>query len=160
MLHVNLPPSKTKTGKSLKASNGFVSFSIRPKTPVAVGTRLENFADIYFDFNDPIRTNTTVNTLWVPILDPGVLDTVFTAAQRPVVQLNATIHPNPAKGQVEISTTEAGTLQIYDFSGGLVDSRKLNKGQNHLNLSGLSRGIYLIKIQNSNGFVTLKLAVE
>ena len=59
MLHVNLTPSKTKTGKSQEASNGFVSFSIRPKTSAPVGTRLENFADIYFDFNDPIRTNTT-----------------------------------------------------------------------------------------------------
>jgi uncharacterized repeat protein (TIGR01451 family) len=46
--NILLPDSNT----NLEASNGFVNFSIRPKAGLSLGTRLENFADIYFDFND------------------------------------------------------------------------------------------------------------
>lgn len=43
-------------------SQGFVSFSIRPYDSLAQGTMVQNEADIYFDFNPPIRTNTTFHT--------------------------------------------------------------------------------------------------
>ncbi|MEL6862891.1 MAG: hypothetical protein AAFP19_00670 [Bacteroidota bacterium] len=52
-----LPDSST----NLLESQGFVRFSIKalPNTPLE--TDIENNADIYFDFNPPIRTNTVRN---------------------------------------------------------------------------------------------------
>lgn len=44
-------------------SQGYVTFAIYPKTTVAQGTVLRNRAGIYFDFNEPIITNYTVNTI-------------------------------------------------------------------------------------------------
>ncbi len=63
--NINLPDSTTnKTG-----SNGFIRFSIKPKDGMAAKTRIENTAYIYFDYNDPIRTNTTVNVMYdVPLV--------------------------------------------------------------------------------------------
>jgi hypothetical protein len=53
-----LPP-EDGTGRGM----GFLSFSLRPKPDLPVGTVLENFADIIFDTNEPIRTNTVFNTI-------------------------------------------------------------------------------------------------
>lgn len=45
------------------ASHGFVKFSIKQQTNNPMGTVIENQADIFFDFNDPIRTNTVRHTI-------------------------------------------------------------------------------------------------
>jgi uncharacterized repeat protein (TIGR01451 family) len=58
---INLPDST----RDQVGSNGFVKFTISPIAGLSEGTRLENFADIFFDFNPPVRTNTTLNTLYV-----------------------------------------------------------------------------------------------
>jgi uncharacterized delta-60 repeat protein/uncharacterized repeat protein (TIGR01451 family) len=52
---INLPDTFTNEPKS----HGFVKFKIAPKSTVSLGTIVENFVDIFFDYNDPIRTNTT-----------------------------------------------------------------------------------------------------
>ena len=55
---INLPDSTTNEPES----HGYIKFKISPKADLAEGTQVENFADIFFDFNDPIRTNTTLTT--------------------------------------------------------------------------------------------------
>ncbi|MGV3503178.1 MAG: IPT/TIG domain-containing protein [Adhaeribacter sp.] len=45
-------------------SNGFVQLSIRPRKDLPEKTKVENFADIFFDYNEPVRTNTTVNRIF------------------------------------------------------------------------------------------------
>jgi RHS repeat-associated protein/uncharacterized repeat protein (TIGR01451 family) len=42
---------------------GHVSFSIKPKAGLALGTRITNTASIVFDTNDPIETNAVWNTI-------------------------------------------------------------------------------------------------
>jgi uncharacterized repeat protein (TIGR01451 family) len=56
---INLPDS----GSNLQGSNGFVLFSIKPKVNLPDGTTITNQAGIYFDFNEVVLTNTTLNTL-------------------------------------------------------------------------------------------------
>ncbi|QHT65680.1 T9SS type A sorting domain-containing protein [Rhodocytophaga rosea] len=45
-------------------SNGFIKFSIKPKADLPEKTIIENYADIFFDFNEPIRTNTVFNSIY------------------------------------------------------------------------------------------------
>ncbi|MFD2512359.1 IPT/TIG domain-containing protein [Pontibacter locisalis] len=45
-------------------SHGFIQFTIKPKAGLPEKTAVENFADIFFDFNSPVRTNTTVNHIY------------------------------------------------------------------------------------------------
>jgi uncharacterized repeat protein (TIGR01451 family) len=45
-------------------SHGFINFNIKPKKELSEKTRVENFADIFFDFNEPVRTNTTLNSIY------------------------------------------------------------------------------------------------
>ncbi len=55
---IELPPNKTPP-----EGEGYVSFSVMPKANLASGTALRNRAEIVFDLNKPIVTNTVVNTL-------------------------------------------------------------------------------------------------
>jgi hypothetical protein len=57
---INLPDSTADEPRS----HGRIQFTIRPKADLPEKTRVENFADIFFDYNEPVRTNTTVNTLY------------------------------------------------------------------------------------------------
>ena len=40
-------------------NDGYVAFSLNTKSTLSIGDSLTNHADIYFDFNPPIRTNTS-----------------------------------------------------------------------------------------------------
>jgi len=42
------------------SNTGYVTFKLKTKNHLSVGDSLQNTADIYFDFNYPIRTNTTL----------------------------------------------------------------------------------------------------
>ncbi|QHL85957.1 T9SS type A sorting domain-containing protein [Nibribacter ruber] len=58
--NIMLPDSS----KDLAGSNGLIQFSIRPKTTLSEKQLIENFADIFFDYNEPVRTNTTTNRIY------------------------------------------------------------------------------------------------
>jgi uncharacterized repeat protein (TIGR01451 family) len=58
--NINLPDSTADEPRS----HGRIQFSIRPKAGLPEKTRVENFADIFFDYNEPIRTNTTLNAIY------------------------------------------------------------------------------------------------
>ena len=59
--NINLPDSVSDE----PGSHGFVKFSFVPSSSLMVGAAVENIANIYFDFNEPVITNTAtffVNT--------------------------------------------------------------------------------------------------
>jgi hypothetical protein len=57
--NINLPDSASDP----EGSKGWFSFSIKAKEDLPLGTQISNFVDIYFDYNAPIRTNSTLNTI-------------------------------------------------------------------------------------------------
>ena len=57
--NINLPDSASDPA----GSQGFVVFSIKPKDGLPDGTIITNQAGIYFDRNDVVLTNTTLNTI-------------------------------------------------------------------------------------------------
>lgn len=61
--NILLPDSTT----NLVESQGYVQFFIYPKKDLPVLTHIDNYADIYFDFNDPITTETVRRTIRKPV---------------------------------------------------------------------------------------------
>jgi len=57
--NIHLPDSNTNE----PASHGYVQFKIKAKDSLTLGNAIENTANIYFDFNAPVITNTTSNLL-------------------------------------------------------------------------------------------------
>lgn len=49
-----------------EGSKGFVQYRIKPKAGMPNGSQIKNTAFIYFDYNAPIVTNTTINHFGIP----------------------------------------------------------------------------------------------
>ncbi len=62
--NILLPDSTTNE----EASHGQVNFSITPRADLLPGERIENSVEIYFDFNDPVLTNTVFHTIRKPVI--------------------------------------------------------------------------------------------
>ncbi len=137
-------PDSTRSGQ---ASQGFIDFSILPLAEAPLGTRIENNADIYFDFNDPVRTNTVVNTLYRPVVDTSRSDSVqVITSARKVLPSTFSARPNPSSGQLELTAQAAGKLEVRSAQGALLRSAYLPKGTSYLDLSALPRGLYLLRM--------------
>jgi RHS repeat-associated protein/uncharacterized repeat protein (TIGR01451 family) len=54
-----LPPNNTNT----HCGEGYLTFRVKPKLGLEIGTRIENKASIVFDLNDPIETPVVTNTI-------------------------------------------------------------------------------------------------
>ncbi len=97
--HILLPDS----GRNEVASHGFVQYRVRVLPTLALGDEVRNAADIYFDFNAPVRTNTAVTQVRMPL---------GTGAATP--RLLASLYPNPATHTVRV-TLEIPTANVLQF---------------------------------------------
>ncbi len=71
------------------------------------------------------------------------------------------IYPNPAKEAVTISNASIGAaIRIFDFSGKLVYSTKINSTQTVINTVGFSTGVYLLQVENHGHFERMKFLVN
>jgi endonuclease I/chitodextrinase len=66
--------------------------------------------------------------------------------------------PNPVNGnRVYFSVTEDATIQIYTILGKLIQSTEVTKSKNNIDISNLSKGVYLLKINSDKQYITKKL---
>jgi hypothetical protein len=79
-------------------SHGFVRYRIQPKTTLTAGDSITNFAAIYFDFNEPVITNTAKTII---ILPTGIASATQT-------QGKLHVFPNPAENTINISGIQSG----------------------------------------------------
>jgi uncharacterized repeat protein (TIGR01451 family) len=108
------------------ASNGFVTFKVKQHKNLANGTLITNTANIYFDFNAPIITNTSLHTV-----DDGVRTVVSRVETRDVRQKTKSlkVYPNPATNQLTVSSAQLAKgagVEIYNAMGVLVKYLILN----------------------------------
>ncbi|MGH2664584.1 T9SS type A sorting domain-containing protein [Flavobacterium sp.] len=143
--NIFLPPSfdDSTIGK------GYVSFQVKPKAGYTVGDIIPNKADIYFDFNPAIVTN-TFNTEFVALL--GVAE--FEKA-------GFKVYPNPTAGLVTISLKEnTGTIdsvQVLDLLGKILQVKKANASVAVIDLSNLTAGIYFVKVTSDGQEKVMKV---
>jgi hypothetical protein len=100
--NINLPPnSEDEAG-----SNGFVTFEVKLKAGLNSNYDIYNTAEIYFDFNPPIITNTVMTDL-------GSLGIVDLAKNMFVM------YPNPAAGGVitQVLDFERFSAELCDIQG-------------------------------------------
>ena len=141
--NINLPDSSNNE----LASHGFVKYSIKPLTTMQLGDVLRNFAQIYFDYNQPILTNTTENKAIILTLTEDIVN----------INLLKTI-PNPTQGDIYFQMPESVNflgssfkLQVFNSLGETVLQKSMiNYTPNYINLSNLPDGLYLLKVQIGN----------
>ena len=78
---------------------------------------------------------------------------------QPALELKAPqVYPNPFKDEFFVKNVESGTYEIYDFSGRRVANGNLTDGK--VNASSLLKGVYMVKIINTNGTETTMKIVK
>lgn len=147
---INLPPSIVNEIES----NGFVTFKIKVKPGFAIGDIISNTANIFFDYNPAIVTN-TFTTEFVQVLS----NTTFTDE-------NVAVYPNPASTMVTIALNNATeniqSIDVYSMLGKkVVELNNITSNQATLNTSSLAKGVYLVEINsNTNGKLVKKLVIQ
>jgi uncharacterized repeat protein (TIGR01451 family) len=123
-----------------EGSKGYVQFRLKPTPNLPKDTEIQNYANIYFDFNPPIITNTVVT----------YFEEEFNSVQD-TNQLSTIIYPNPTNNQLNIKSENAlGEIVVYDLSGREVLRIKNNQSQTSINVGSLTNGLYLIKVNNQS----------
>lgn len=127
------------------ASHGFAKFRIEQKANNPVGTIINNFADIYFDLNIPVGTNTTYHEIGANFYVLSIVP-LETATG---VEVNA--FPNPftygTTIQVEGEEYDHLTLIVYDVMGRQVAVlSEENTNEIELPRNNLGDGVYVFKL--------------
>ncbi len=134
------------SNKNEVLSHGYFHYKIRTKSNLTFGQQIENTADIYFDFNLPIITNTVVTPIQAPV---GIKNNK--------TQLNAVVYPNPANGgSFKIQLNDASYKQLhftlYNVAGmKVMDKQLASQPTNEISTTGLSTGIYFYQLMNADG---------
>lgn len=150
ILHVNFENIMLADSSSdPKASMGFFQYRIKPKTTWSYYHTIKNTAYIYFDFNEPIITNTTHN---------NKVD-IITAINEPA-PAGFGLSPNPNNGLFSISSInkEKTQMYIFDIAGNMVYADFM-QGEKAIDVSFLPSGVYTISLNNTNITSNQKLII-
>ena len=133
-------------------SKGYVTFKAKLKPGFAIGDIIPNSANIFFDTNPAIVTN-TLNTEFVAALNN--LD--FNSG-------NFLLYPNPATDLVQVSlNTNSGNIEsivIFDVLGKVVKKvDAVNSNQTNIDASELSSGVYMVEVATDNKLKQVKKLV-
>ena len=147
---INLPDSST----NFEASQGFVRFLIPQKAGNIDGTRIENRAAIYFDFNDPIFTPVIFHTV-----ERDFLEVVSVKNFAPAPEL--IIYPNPSIEAVYFAVNQSVMpkkwpaeglhFSLLNLRGQQVRAEKFSTFPFKFERKDLPEGAYFFKIESPRG---------
>ena len=133
------------------ASHGYIHFSIEPQTTLMTGDTIKNTANIYFDYNTPVITN-TVNTV---VYEPAIITSMEASDAASI-----SVFPNPANAneRLTLSGEHLESANLYDLNGRLIQRLKLT--YNKVQLNGIDSGNYYLRITNAEGNVLKRIVVR
>lgn len=130
-------------------NDGYVTFKIKTKPTLVLGDTFSNTANIYFDYNAPITTNTYTTT----VATLGNQDFEFASV--------FSLSPVPAKEFLTITTKQnvvISSINIYNTLGQVVQI--ITNPSETLDVSNLKTGSYLIRIVSDKGTASSKFIKE
>lgn len=134
--NIKLVDSSTNEPKS----KGFIRFSAQLEPNLPIGAKVDNRAHIYFDYNEAIITNTA---------SLRIADNTESIDENINTYNTLSVYPNPSSDLIKIiNSLDKATYSIYSISGAIIQSGEVENGENTLNVSGLSPGIYFIVLSN------------
>lgn len=145
--YINLPDSNSDE----EHSHGYITYRIKPNTSLAPGMQIKNTGYIYFDYNSPVVTNTTLNTIeFVTGVNKGLLSNRFN------------VYPNPAQNKIiiQLSSNETSDIKMYDVLGNEVKHLATNQLQSEINVSNLVSGVYFVKVIQEEKATTQKIVIQ
>ncbi|MFN0213484.1 MAG: T9SS type A sorting domain-containing protein, partial [Saprospiraceae bacterium] len=148
--NIMLPDSNVNEPRS----HGFVQFSIAPYADVPLGSVIENDAAIFFDFNEPVITNTTWHTIQKSPLSSAV------QPEPKTVESDLEVWPNPfgERTNIRLKKKTSGTLllKVFDSRGILVEQKSIVGSDIEYNSKHLPAGLYWAEVRNLKGELVSK----
>jgi len=138
---------EARSGNPPVGGHGDLLFKIRSKSNLMVNDVVSKVANIYFDYNLPVTTNTA--------------ETVFATLSNAGFTLDASISvfPNPTTATVNIkSNTSIKMVELYDIQGRILQTVLGN--QNSINMSQQNTGVYFLKITTEKGSKVEKIVKQ
>jgi len=134
------------------ASHGFFKYRIKQKSNVDLGSVINNTAAIYFDFNEPVITNTTFHTIGEDFIENGIITAI---QQNSSMSSKVKIYPNPFSSQTtfELPFESNSILTITDVLGKTVKTMYSNSNKIQLTREGISKGMYFYSIQSNGNLI-------
>ena len=81
-----------------------------------------------------------------------------TASTNDYLKEGFTVFPNPSNGNtIYIKTTESSTLNIYNILGQIVKSATITQGKNSIDISNLSKGVFILRMHTGRTTFSKKL---
>jgi uncharacterized repeat protein (TIGR01451 family) len=141
---INLPAESVNEPES----HGFITYAVKPVASLALNDMIENYADIYFDFNAAITTNIVTTSLIVLGNEEYRLD-VFA------------MYPNPTSHFVTIKASgpENFAVEVFDIQGKKIMEDRA-EGSLLMDVSSLQQGMYFVKVMAGDTVETKKLIVR
>jgi len=128
--NIFLPDSLSNPAGSM----GYFQYRVKPKATWPSNTPIENTAYIYFDYNPPVITNTSINSIITGIQ-------TFTSAKNK-------IYPNPSSTVIYTDNVSASGYKITNSLGQTCAEGKITT---EINISSLSSGVYFLYTYNKEG---------
>jgi hypothetical protein len=146
------------SASNLEASQGFVKFKVEMREDVPLESVIYNRAGIYFDFNPPIITNETWNTVGYYLIIQTPINEEEEASEQPI-----SIYPNPFFEQTTISVPHLkaqARIELVSSSGQLVHQQEVLTNLFTLDVGHLPGGMYFYTIYTKEQLIaTGKLSV-
>lgn len=138
-------------------SNGMFTYTVKTRHGLAIGSQIKNKASIYFDYNAPIVTNRTLNTIYNGVGVSNVSNQ----------QSSFSLYPNPADktcyAVINSDIFGGADLYITDITGKTLVSTTvaltIGKQSVPVDVSSLAPGMYLVTLHSMDKTSTQKLVI-
>jgi uncharacterized repeat protein (TIGR01451 family) len=148
-------------GANVLRSSGFVRFRIRPIGTLAVGDLVPNKADIHFDFNAPITTNTAITEVWTPVgLPSGANANALNVWPNPTTTglLHVALNGDYAVGPLALTLVDNVGRTV--LTSCLNTSAETPNATTTLDVRGLPAGLYVLRGQQAGHVFTRRVVVR
>lgn len=125
-------------------SHGFVKYSIAMRPDLVLGDAVKNVADIFFDFNAPVRTNT---------VETKVENIIIGTRNPSASELICWVSPNPVGEELIVygKNISAAILQVMDMQGRVLISRESGIPA-RIGVQDLEAGVYRVVLMSEGRY--------
>jgi uncharacterized repeat protein (TIGR01451 family) len=150
-----LLPDSTRDERN---SHGYIQYRIKPISKMTDRTEVRNKASIYFDFNEPVVTNETVNTY---VFELPVNTPLGTAED---MKLGVVTYPNPVRdGNLVVVSKNGealkGTVTLTSLAGSPLRAAALQGARSVVDVKGVAPGMYVLQVDNRGVKSTRKIVI-
>jgi Leucine-rich repeat (LRR) protein len=133
---INLPDS----AQNPAGSQGWIQYKVKSLSNLRASTQITNTAYIYFDFNPPVITDTTLNIV------------NSTVGIRQVLGISSIhLYPNPNKGSFTLQTSNniGSDYTISDMLGNVVAQQTIRSDSQAIELPEAAEGVYTLVVKGA-----------